>query len=128
MTARGTHTHPGEHAQDVEDLDVEEVLALVNAAGTGAAAESPPPPQDTPQTPGAPRTPESRHRATPWPEARAIAARAARSAGRRAPVSVSLDSALGLVLAAPLVALSALGRTRGRGACRARAAGAAERR
>ncbi|WP_329253870.1 molybdopterin molybdotransferase MoeA [Streptomyces sp. NBC_01478] len=108
MTARGTHTHPGEHARDVEDLDVEEVLALVNAGSTGDAAEPPPPPQDTPPTPGAPRKPESRHRATPWPEARAIAARAARSCGHRAPVSVLLDSALGLVLAAPLVALSDL--------------------
>ncbi|MEV6480641.1 molybdopterin molybdotransferase MoeA [Streptomyces sp. NPDC051576] len=103
MTARGTHT--GEHAQDVEDLDVEEVLALVNEGSTGGPAE---PPQGAPQAPGAPRAPESRHRATPWPEARAVAARAARSGGRRAPVSVALDAALGLVLAAPLVALSDL--------------------
>ncbi|MET7573569.1 molybdopterin molybdotransferase MoeA [Streptomyces sp. NPDC005492] len=103
MTARGTHT--GEHAQDVEDLDVEEVLALVNEGSTGGPTE---PPQGTPQAPGAPRAPESGHRATPWPEARAVAARAARSGGRRAPVSVALDAALGLVLAAPLVALSDL--------------------
>ncbi|WP_019073523.1 molybdopterin molybdotransferase MoeA [Streptomyces hokutonensis] len=109
MTARGTHTHTGEHTQDVEDLDVEEVLALVNEAGTGGHAEPPPTPQDTPQAPGAPREPDTRqHKATPWPEARAVAARAARSGGHRAPVSVPLDSALGLVLAAPLVALSDL--------------------
>ena len=109
MTARGTHTHAGEHAQDVEDLDVEEVLALVNEAGTGGQAEPPPASQGTPQAPGAPRTSDTRqHKATPWPEARAVAARAARSGGHRAPVSVLLDSALGLVLAAPLVALSDL--------------------
>jgi molybdopterin molybdotransferase len=106
MTARGTHT--GEHAQDVEDLDVEEVLALVNEGSTGGPADPQHPPQGTPQAPGAPRTPESRHRATPWPEARAVAARAVRSGGHRAPVSVTLDAALGLVLAAPLVALSDL--------------------
>ncbi|MFE2420391.1 molybdopterin molybdotransferase MoeA [Streptomyces hokutonensis] len=109
MTARGTHTHAGEHAQDVEDLDVEEVLALVNEAGTGGHAEPPPTPQGTSPAPGAPREPDTRqHKATPWPEARAVAARAARSGGHRAPVSVPLDAALGLVLAAPLVALSDL--------------------
>ena len=109
MTARGTHTHAGEHTQDVEDLDVEEVLALVNEASTGGHAEPPPAPQGASQAPGAPRTPDTRqHKATPWPEARAVAARAGRSGGHRAPVSVPLDSALGLVLAAPLVALSDL--------------------
>ncbi|MGC9501549.1 molybdopterin-binding protein [Streptomyces sp. WG7] len=61
---------------------------------------------------GAPREPaEPRHRATPWPEARAAAERAARAAARagsRAPVSVPLDAALGLTLAAPLTALTDL--------------------
>ncbi|MGW3107464.1 molybdopterin molybdotransferase MoeA [Streptomyces sp. NPDC001100] len=109
MTARGTHTHTGEHTQDGEDLDVEEVLALVNEAGTGGHAEPPPAPRGTSHTPAASREPDTRrHKATPWPEARAIAARAVRSGGHRAPVSVPLDSALGLVLAAPLVALSDL--------------------
>ncbi|MFF3502228.1 molybdopterin molybdotransferase MoeA [Streptomyces sp. NPDC003247] len=47
--------------------------------------------------------------ATPWAEARTIAGRAARStAARRTPVSVSLVDALGLVLAAPLTALTDL--------------------
>lgn len=113
MTARGTHTHTGEHVRDAEDLDVEEVLALVNEGSTGDPAVPSPStsaaPQGTPQTPGTPRKPDTgQHKATPWPEARAIAGRAARSGGHRAPVSVALDSALGLVLAAPLVALSDL--------------------
>ncbi|MER7051007.1 molybdopterin molybdotransferase MoeA [Streptomyces sp. NPDC000351] len=54
---------------------------------------------------------ESHHRATPWPEARETAARAARTAARaarRAPVSVPLDAALGLSLAVPLTALTDL--------------------
>ncbi|MDV9179019.1 molybdopterin molybdenumtransferase MoeA, partial [Streptomyces sp. W16] len=74
MTARGTHTHTGEHAQDVEDLDVEEVLALVNEGSTSGHAEHPPTPQGSSPAPGAPRTPDTpQHKATPWPEARAIA-------------------------------------------------------
>lgn len=113
MTARGLHA--GEHAQDAEDLDVEEVLALVNEGSTGGPAVPPPStspahaPEGTAQTQGTPRKPDTdQHKATPWPEARAIAGRAARTGTRRAPVSVALDSALGLVLAAPLVALSDL--------------------
>ncbi|MEV0638172.1 molybdopterin molybdotransferase MoeA [Streptomyces sp. NPDC050619] len=102
MTARGIPT-----GADAEDLDVEEVLALVNA---------PPPAQGAHAGhPGTPHEPEhkrdARHRATPWPEARAIAARAARTAtrsARRAPVSVPLDAVLGLTLAAPLTALTDL--------------------
>ncbi|WP_406124323.1 molybdopterin molybdotransferase MoeA [Streptomyces sp. NBC_00989] len=105
MTARGIHA--GEHAQDAEDLDVEEVLALVNEGSTGDSAM--PAPATSPSPQGPPRKPDTdQHRATPWPEARAIAGRAARTGSRRAPVSVTLDSALGLVLAAPLVALSDL--------------------
>lgn len=103
MTARGIHV--GEHAQDAEDLDVEEVLALVNEGSTGDQAVPSPPPQAS----GTARKPDTdQPKATPWPEARAIAGRAPRSSARRAPVSVALDSALGLVLAAPLVALSDL--------------------
>ncbi|MEV5337230.1 molybdopterin-binding protein [Streptomyces sp. NPDC052676] len=54
------------------------------------------------------------HRATPWPEARATAERAGRaaraSAGKagRSTVTVPLDTALGLILAAPLTALTDL--------------------
>nr|WSY53267.1 molybdopterin molybdotransferase MoeA [Streptomyces sp. NBC_00886] len=107
MTARGVHA--GGHAQDAEDLDVEEALALVNEGSTGDPAVPSSPSQVTPRAPGNPRKPDTdQHRATPWPEARAVAGRAVRSGTRRAPVSVPLDSALGLVLAAPLVALSDL--------------------
>ena len=54
--------------------------------------------------------PAPRHRATPWPEARALAraGRDAARAARRDPVSVPLDDALGLTLAAPLDALTDL--------------------
>ncbi|MFE1442988.1 molybdopterin molybdotransferase MoeA [Streptomyces sp. NPDC058739] len=95
MTARGL-------GQDADDFDVEEALALVKRpSGTEAAVP-------TPAAGGGPHAPEHRHRATPWPEARAIAARAARRVVRRAPVAVPLDAALGLVLAEPLTALTDL--------------------
>ncbi|MEV1061614.1 molybdopterin molybdotransferase MoeA [Streptomyces sp. NPDC050263] len=109
MTPRGTR-----QGLDAEDLDVEEALALVKD-GNGPAQRD----GNGTGTPAS-RVPEAghraaatddrhRHRATPWPEARKIAARAARSAAaRRAPVSVTLDDALGLVLAAPLTALTDL--------------------
>lgn len=48
------------------------------------------------------------HKATPWPQARTLAERAARSVPRRTPVSVTLDASLGLVIAAPLTALTDL--------------------
>ncbi|MGW4272571.1 molybdopterin molybdotransferase MoeA [Streptomyces seoulensis] len=57
---------------------------------------------------------DAHHRAIPWPQARETAERAARAvpapgAGtRRAPVSLPLDAALGLVLAEPLAALTDL--------------------
>ncbi|GAB7103073.1 molybdopterin-binding protein [Streptomyces phaeofaciens JCM 4814] len=110
---------------DGEDLDIEEVLALVNdgngpadRAGDRTPAPGPEPARTeehgartspTPD-PGRRTAPsKERHRATPWPEARTIAARAARAhAARRAPVSVTLGDALGLVLAAPLTALTDL--------------------
>lgn len=95
-------------AQDAEDLDVEEALAMANDRG-----ERPVGPPSTPSvsTPAA-RVPHSakdtRHRGTSWPKARALAERAARSVRRRTFVSVPLDDALGLVLAAPLTALTDL--------------------
>ncbi|KKD09707.1 molybdopterin molybdotransferase MoeA [Streptomyces sp. WM6386] len=104
MTAR-----TGSDAEDAEDLDVEEVLALVNGDNGRTPADRTPPPQPT--SPAGGHKPDNHHRATSWPEARAIAGRAARSgtrAARRAPVSVPLDTALGLTLAAPLTALTDL--------------------
>ncbi|MGW2909687.1 molybdopterin molybdotransferase MoeA [Streptomyces asoensis] len=117
MTARGTG-----QGLDAEDLDVEEALALVNdgngtgrptggrgrAQGEGHGSGTRPGPS-APETGRPGGTAEHRHAATPWPEARTIAARAARSgAARRAPLSVTLGDALGLVLAAPLTALTDL--------------------
>ena len=109
MTRRGVREEGRDgRAVDAEDFDVEEVLALVNdGKGSARPARSSGPPT-APQ--GSP-APEERHRhaATPWPEARTIAARATRgSAARRAHVSVTLGDALGLVLAAPLTALTDL--------------------
>ncbi|MFJ4368563.1 molybdopterin molybdotransferase MoeA [Streptomyces chartreusis] len=117
MTARGIRTDG-----DAEDLDVEEVLALVNepnghrASGDDAPAPAPQPRgARKPDRDGPDRrhgdNPDRHHRATPWPEAREIAAHAALKAiraARRAPVSVPLDAALGLTLAAPLTALTDL--------------------
>ncbi|CAM5731731.1 Molybdopterin molybdenumtransferase OS=Streptomyces alboniger OX=132473 GN=CP975_18040 PE=3 SV=1 [Streptomyces alboniger] len=113
MTARATRA-----GEDAEDLDVEEVLALVNENhGHRAGGQVPPPGTEDGRhrdPHGAAHPPEhkqgTRHRATPWPEARAIAERAARTTrgARRAPVSVLLDGALGLTLAAPLTALTDL--------------------
>ncbi|MCL7426136.1 molybdopterin molybdotransferase MoeA [Streptomyces sp. YS415] len=99
MTARSVRD------EDAEDLDVEEVLALVKEnRPTGDHTPAPRPRPDS-----APRPPAEHHRATPWPEARALAAHAGRRPGaRRAPVSVPLDEALGLTLAAPLTALTDL--------------------
>ncbi|MET8564661.1 molybdopterin molybdotransferase MoeA [Streptomyces flaveolus] len=109
MTAPGTRV--GASAEDTDDLDVEEALALVRDAhreprndstddGAGQAS--------TPAAPSPGERPADRHRATPWPQAREAAARAARSRARSAPVSVALGDALGLVLAAPLDALTDL--------------------
>ncbi|WP_369176511.1 molybdopterin molybdotransferase MoeA [Streptomyces mutabilis] len=120
MTSPGTRT-----GEEAEDLDVEEALALVNEnpgppPGTpdGRATQAGTSPHDDARHHRAPnrhgathRHGDSRHRATPWPEARTTAERAARAAvraARRAPVSVPLDVALGLTLAAPLAALTDL--------------------
>ncbi|MGW4568708.1 molybdopterin molybdotransferase MoeA [Streptomyces sp. NPDC004561] len=96
-------TRAGAPADNRDDLDVEEALALVREAKDDSTGHVPAP---APQTAGERHT--ERHRATPWPQAREIAARAVRSRARRAPVSVPLDDALGLVLAAPLDALTDL--------------------
>ncbi|MHC3470198.1 molybdopterin molybdotransferase MoeA [Streptomyces sp. 7R007] len=94
--------------EDADDLDVEEALALVKEPdGRTPAPDQVPPPAGH----GTPHRQDAHHQATPWPQARAIAARAARStarSARRAPVSVPLDAALGLTLAAPLTALTDL--------------------
>ncbi len=68
MTARGVHA--GGHAPDAEDLDVEEVLALVNegSTGSGEPALPSPQPQGTPQTHTTARHPDTApHKATPGP-------------------------------------------------------------
>ncbi|MET7812680.1 molybdopterin molybdotransferase MoeA [Streptomyces sp. NPDC005395] len=103
-------TSPGTRADaETEDLDVEEALALVrDSSGPARSGPAHPGGHGTP-TPHHPAG--SHHRATSWPEARAIAERAARAAARavrRTPVSVPLDAALGLTLAAPLAALTDL--------------------
>ncbi|WP_416970306.1 molybdopterin molybdotransferase MoeA [Streptomyces sp. 4F14] len=139
-------TRPGTGLGQEEDLDVEEVLALVrnatdaggtgNPEGTGGAVgdtgnaggagspcdaggtrhtgspENPASPA-SPTTPTASTATHSHHPhstpATPWPQARALAARAGRlAAARRTPLSTPLDRALGLPLAAPLAALTDL--------------------
>ncbi|EKX60598.1 molybdopterin molybdotransferase MoeA [Streptomyces ipomoeae] len=97
-------------AQDAEELDVEEALAVANDRAPRGPGE-PPSGRETPSTGGHhahSAKDDSHHKATPWPEARAIAERAARSAGHRAPVSVTVDDSLGLALAAPLTALTDL--------------------
>ncbi|GAA3226255.1 molybdopterin molybdotransferase MoeA [Streptomyces sp. XM83C] len=108
-------TGPGVRAgHDADEFDVEEVLALVKDSRTGsspaARAHTPASGAAHPGTtaPGHGHG-HDRHRATPWPEARTVAARAGRRhTARRGPADVPLDTALGLVLAAPLTALTDL--------------------
>ncbi|MGX1910810.1 molybdopterin molybdotransferase MoeA [Streptomyces phaeochromogenes] len=120
-------TAPGKYEE--VDLDVEEALALAKEGGaqvpdgSGATGGSPAVPQPSPRggsrehgehtadgtadgTSRAHTAKHGHHRATPWPEARVLAGRAPRRPD--AHVSVSLDAALGLVLAAPLTALTDL--------------------
>ncbi|MCX4235566.1 molybdopterin molybdotransferase MoeA [Streptomyces ortus] len=113
------------------DFDVEEALALVKEGGApvpddpGSTGASRPVPSPAPGA-GSAKDPaeqqdagrqDAGHRAaehhsaehpaaTPWPRARAIAGRAPRRPDTA--VSVTLEAALGLVLAAPLAALSDL--------------------
>ncbi|MFD7474494.1 molybdopterin molybdotransferase MoeA [Streptomyces sp. NPDC059837] len=102
--------------QDADDLDMEEALALVKdprgAADPGRGHGTPAVPAHTSEGESRTHAPDSAegdgHKASPWSQARTTAERAARSVPRRAPVSVSLDAALGLVLAAPLSALTDL--------------------
>ncbi|MER5749326.1 molybdopterin molybdotransferase MoeA [Streptomyces sp. NPDC002088] len=99
------------NAEDAENLDVEEVLALVNDGNRRIPGSQGPAPTAQRGAHGASRKPDAHHRSTPWPEARAIAERAGRAAARsahRTPVSVPLDASLGLTLAAPLAALTDL--------------------
>lgn len=112
MTPRGAR-----QGLDAEDLDVEEALALVkDGNGSGRPIGDPRPAQGEPDVSPSARAvdaahraaAEHHHRATAWPQARTIAARAARSGPRPAPVSVGLGDALGLVLAGPLTALTDL--------------------
>ncbi|WP_151477212.1 molybdopterin molybdotransferase MoeA [Streptomyces albicerus] len=124
MTAQGRARGQYEGVE-LDDLHVEEALALAKEGGaqvpdgSGAAGgpRSVPPPSPkgasherrehaAEGTSQAHAAKHGHHSATPWPEARAIAARAPRAS--HAPVSVSLDAALGLVLAAPLTALTDL--------------------
>ncbi|MFJ9715996.1 molybdopterin molybdotransferase MoeA [Streptomyces sp. NPDC101213] len=122
MTAPGIRN--GEDAE--EDLDVEEALALVKHGNrpvrpSAGATSDPAVPhggergshgQGHGAHDGTAPAHEARHgkaAVTSWADARARAGRAARSlAARRTPVSVILEDALGLVLAAPLAALTDL--------------------
>ncbi|MFF0065349.1 molybdopterin molybdotransferase MoeA [Streptomyces sp. NPDC005279] len=90
MTGRGHEVDAADGAMDEPDADgVEEALALV-----GSQTRRPSPP-----VPGA-----TRHRATPWPDARALAVRLGRAAPHRTR-RVPLEQALGRILAEPLTAL-----------------------
>ncbi|MGA4850088.1 molybdopterin molybdotransferase MoeA [Streptomyces sp. G5(2025)] len=100
------------------DAELDEALALVNECRDGhrAVPRSAPPaaatPTPAPQPGLAPRTTPApgqarHHDVTPWPAARARAAQTVPRTGGD-PVSVPLDQALGLTLAAPLAALTDL--------------------
>ncbi|WAX79163.1 molybdopterin molybdotransferase MoeA [Streptomyces sp. KMM 9044] len=106
-------------AEDSDDLDVEEALALVNdtsgrTSGGPAHARSPRRGGTRPAADGP--SPATRHHprhSLSWTEARDVAERAARQgtgsrSTHRTPVPVPLDAALGLTLAAPLTALTDL--------------------
>ena len=135
--ARGTRD--SRPADDLDDLDVEEALALVKEGSARASGE--PGPGDsaardrsgTPSTPvptaqgephahtadsghgdharrprRSPQRPRRPPQGHPLAQARTTAERAARSVPRPTPVSVPLDASLGLVIAAPLTALTDL--------------------
>ncbi|MFJ3823045.1 molybdopterin molybdotransferase MoeA [Streptomyces nodosus] len=121
--------------EDQHDLDLDQALALVRDPDPRSPEPDPPAPgpregtarsgprstggddtggpvqeSDPGAGPSATPTPKHRtgHRATPWPEARAVAERVARSVPRRETVDVPLAAAFGLVLAEPLDALTDL--------------------
>ncbi|MGW3493196.1 molybdopterin molybdotransferase MoeA [Streptomyces sp. NPDC001020] len=102
-----------QHAREQHDLDFEEALALVrdprprttSHSGTQACVQERRTAADLPSTVSGHR---AHHSATAWPEARAAAERATRSAPRREPVGLPLDAALGMVLATSLTALTDL--------------------
>ncbi|MET8943281.1 molybdopterin molybdotransferase MoeA [Streptomyces sp. NPDC004542] len=113
MTARATRTGGrAEYAEETDDLDVEEALALVrepradNGPDTGGSTRGGQVPAPAAQEGHA--SDDRHHKAVPWPQARETAARAVRTGARRAPVTVPVADALGLVLAAPLTALTDL--------------------
>ncbi|HET9379403.1 MAG TPA: molybdopterin molybdotransferase MoeA [Streptomyces sp.] len=120
MTPHRTRDGREADGQDADDLDVEQALALVRDAGGNPPARpaggrpvssvSPGPSPSAPSGAGSGPGGRSggRRRGMSWPEARATAARAPRPGSRRAPVSVPLDAALGLTLAAALPALTDL--------------------
>ncbi len=100
--------------EDADDLDVEEALALVNDAARAPGDHDPGDRRhgDRPHGTSAPGAPAHRD-GVDWAEARATAERAPRRGGGHrtgylTPVSVPLSSALGLTLAAPLIALTDL--------------------
>ncbi|WP_405999668.1 molybdopterin molybdotransferase MoeA [Streptomyces sp. NBC_00829] len=96
----GARSHDA--ASDAAESDgVEEALALV-----GRQTRQKPSP-GSPTAAAADRSAAARHRATPWPQARALAARIGRAARPRTR-RVPLAQALGHVLAEPLTALSNL--------------------
>ncbi|MER7738573.1 molybdopterin molybdotransferase MoeA [Streptomyces sp. NPDC096538] len=110
MTARAARP-----CEDADDLDVEEALALVNDAHDRSAHDRTAD-GHTPggHAPGAAASGGGAHRdATEWTEARAVAERAprlgsGRGTGYLTPAAVPFGSALGLTLAAPLLALTDL--------------------
>ncbi|MER5178679.1 molybdopterin molybdotransferase MoeA [Streptomyces sp. NPDC002896] len=100
------HSGQAEHAHQAHQAHDARQAPHADHPG-GSARQAGQPPSDPPPGHKAKQR-HDRHSATPWPEARAIATRAARSVPPPAPVPVPLDAALGLVLAAPLTALTDL--------------------
>jgi molybdopterin molybdotransferase len=91
--------------RDEEDADgVEEALALVSRQKGEEPAPDPGAPSSDAPGPGASDPAATRHRATPWADARALAARLGRATSPRTR-RVPLDQALGRTLAEPLTAL-----------------------
>jgi molybdopterin molybdotransferase len=120
-TRESVDSKDSKDSKDADDFDVEEALALVKGAGArppgepGRADSAALSPRETdrtavpvPDAQDSGKGAHAHHRSTPWPEARAVAERAARSLPSRTPVSVPLETSLGLVLAAPLTALTDL--------------------